>query len=60
MVGTDDDGDPITSCIIRPSEPSVIKTKTKVTGFAGQVLRALCEMIAKDGVVPPTNSQISA
>jgi KaiC/GvpD/RAD55 family RecA-like ATPase len=57
-VGTDDDGDAITSCVIQPSELSSIKAKVKLTDQASLVLRALQEMVVEAGVVPPVNSHV--
>jgi len=57
-VGTDDDGDNITSCVIRPAGTANIKVKAKVIGQAGLALRVLSEAITEGGEIPPANSHI--
>jgi hypothetical protein len=57
-VGTDEDGDTITSCVIRPADPSLIKPKVKVTGHAALALRILQDTIIEGGEVPTANSHI--
>ena len=57
-VGTDDDGDSITSCVIRPADISSIKVKVKITGQAALALRVLSDTIIEAGEVPPANSHI--
>src|SRR5229473_2064545 len=57
-VGTDDDGDAITSCVIRPAEASSVRAKAKVTGQAALALRVLHDTIIEAGEVPPVNSHI--
>lgn len=57
-VGTDDDGDAITSCIIRNTEKTAAKDKEKVTGPASIALRILHDTLADGGVVPPSNGHI--
>jgi hypothetical protein len=58
MVGTDDDGDAITSCIIRPADASSSKAKTKVTGPVSIALRILQDSIVEEGEVPHSNTHI--
>jgi AAA domain len=58
-VGTDDDGDAITSCVIRPADAaSNSKAKTKVTGPAAIALRILQDSIIEEGEVPHSNTHI--
>jgi hypothetical protein len=57
-VGTDDDGDAITSCVIRPADASSSKAKAKVTGPAAIALRILQDTIAEQGEVPHSNTHI--
>ena len=57
-VGTDDDGDAITSCVIQPAERAAGNAKKRVTGPAAIALRILQDTIADIGEVPPANSQI--
>ena len=57
-VGTDDDGDNITSCIIRSAGTANIKVKPRVTGQAALALRVLSEAITEAGEIPPANSHI--
>jgi AAA domain-containing protein len=57
-VGTDDDGDAITSCIIRDTEKSAVKTREKVTGAAAIALRILHDTLAEAGEIPPHNTHI--
>jgi AAA domain len=57
-VGTDDDGDSITSCVIRPSDATPAKARARVTGQAALVLQVLRDTIIEAGEVPPFNSHI--
>jgi hypothetical protein len=57
-VGTDQDGDSITSCVIRPSDTAPAKAKARVTGHAALALRVLQDTIIEAGEVPPANSHI--
>lgn len=57
-IGADDDGDAITSCVIRPSNAPAIKAQTKVKGQAALALRILCEAINDVGEIPPADSHI--
>jgi hypothetical protein len=57
-VGVDEDRDTITSCVIRPTEASPVRAKSKVTGRAAIALRILQNTIIEAGEVPPVNSQI--
>ncbi len=57
-VGTDDDGDAITSCVIRPAEASSSAVKAKVTGPAAIALRILQDTIIEEGEVPHSNTHI--
>jgi AAA domain len=57
-VGTDEDGDDITSCVIRPSDIAPTTTRARVTGQAALCLRVLQDSIIEAGEVPPINSHI--
>ena len=57
-VGTDDDGDPITSCVIRPVELSATKARPPVTGRAAIALRVLHDAIAEAGETPRASDPI--
>jgi hypothetical protein len=57
-VGTDDDGDAITSCIIRNTEKAAAKDKEKVTGPASIALRILHDTLADAGETPHPNTHI--
>jgi hypothetical protein len=57
-VGTDDDGDAITSCIIRNTERAAAKDKEKVTGPASIALRILHDTLADAGETPHPNTHI--
>jgi hypothetical protein len=57
-VGTDQDGDSITSCVIRPSDTAPSKAKARVTGHAALALRVLQDSVIEAGEVPPVNSHI--
>jgi hypothetical protein len=55
-VGTDDDGDKITSCVVRPA--TSIGVKVKATGQAAIARRILQDTIADEGAIPPLSSNI--
>lgn len=59
-VGIDDDGEPITSCIVEPSETSPEPTRSKVSLTPGAriALDALKKAIAEQGKVPPASNHI--
>jgi hypothetical protein len=58
-VGIDEDGDPITSCVVLPTEADGMASNTiKVKGAAKVALEALYEAIAECGEVPPASSHI--
>jgi AAA domain len=56
-LGTDDDGDLITSCVIAPSEMTGRKGP-KLTGSAKLAFDQLQELIAEVGEVPPASNHI--
>jgi hypothetical protein len=59
-IGTDDDGDKITSCVIVPVEglaPQKEKPK-KLPAAAAKALKALHEIIDDAGIIPPHDSYI--
>lgn len=58
-VGTDDDGDAITSCIIRAADVAAgTKGKERITGPAAIAFKLLQGLIIEAGEVPPANSHI--
>jgi hypothetical protein len=63
-LGTDDDGDPITSCVVEPVDgltPKRATTKaTKLTKGATIALAALHETIDECGEIPPASNHIPA
>jgi hypothetical protein len=62
-VGTDDDGDPITSCVVVPVDglaPSRKDKAAKLTNGAKIALDALHEAIGDCGAVPPASNHILA
>jgi hypothetical protein len=56
-VGTDPDGDDITSLVIVPTEGSPLANK-KLSGAHQRALDALCEALLDFGIVPPANNHI--
>ena len=61
-VGTDDDGDPITSCVVVPSDeaPVTARQRPKLPAGAEVALRALKEAVADHGETPPACNHIPA
>jgi hypothetical protein len=58
-VGTDDDGEAITSCVVRPADVSNSKAKAKgAKGPAAIALRILQDSIADEGEMPHSNTHI--
>src|SRR5262245_8461987 len=60
-VGTDDDGHPITSCVVVPADGSVVTTTSKAPRLpkaAQTALRALVEAIGEVGNIPPASNHI--
>jgi hypothetical protein len=60
-IGRDEDGDPITSCVIEPMEHTAAlpkKSPLKLTKAAQTALRALHEAISEMGAVPPSSNHI--
>jgi hypothetical protein len=61
VLGVDEDGDDISTCLIEPTEAPKGKAKeAKPTGQAGQALDILHDLIARHGATPPVNEQIPA
>jgi hypothetical protein len=52
-LGTDDDGDPINTLIVREFENRASKKKPVITGQAQRALNILSELIAQRGKRPP-------
>jgi hypothetical protein len=59
-VGTDEDGEPVTSCVVEPSDGSSQKRRRSPTGQAGLAFRQLQNAIAKAGEVPPDSANFPA
>jgi hypothetical protein len=60
-VGRDEDGKPITSCVVVPADSSVIPKATKpvrIPKSAQTALRALQEAVSECGEVPPASNHI--
>ena len=57
-LGQDEDGDPITSCIVVPSEIQQARNKPRFTGAESVALQALNEAIAEHGQHMPATSTI--
>ena len=58
-VGTDDDGDPITSCVIRSAEALAKATKEpRVKGHAAIAFDLLCRTLDDAGEQPPASNHI--
>ncbi|MGB8639911.1 MAG: AAA family ATPase [Pseudolabrys sp.] len=60
-IGTDDDGYPITSCVVEPVDGSVVTTTSKpprLSKAAQTALRALVEAVSECGVSPPASNHI--
>src|SRR5262249_54669977 len=59
--GHDDDGDPITSCVVRPSEASADGRPQKAPTAAAKIaFNLLIKAIAEAGEVPPASNHIPA
>ena len=62
-VGTDQDGETITSCVVVPvavSGASTAKRAARLSGAAQTALRALEETISECGKIPPASAHIPA
>jgi AAA domain len=58
-IGTDDDGDPITSCVVETEDaPASVKGGKKIVGQKGLALKVLRELIDEHGEPPPPSNQI--
>jgi hypothetical protein len=57
-VGTDDDGDPITSCVIEPTDAVEDSGRTRTTGQARVALDILRKLIDEHGEEPPVSTHI--
>ena len=58
-IGKDDNGDPLTSCVIEPVEGAVSAAKRpKLSDQAELALRALTEVLIEAGTVPPASNNI--
>jgi hypothetical protein len=58
IVGNDNDGDAITSCVVRPAEGPKTTSKSKVSGATAMALRILHDTIIEEGEVPLANTHI--
>ena len=59
-VGVDEDGEPITSCVIVPADKNTTSERTKVSGQAKVALDLLHRAIADAGEIPPASNHIGA
>jgi hypothetical protein len=60
-IGTDAEGDPITSCVVEPhTSAGRSSPRRKVSGNQGLALEALCDVLAREGRVPPPSDHIPA
>ena len=57
-VGTDEDGDPITSCVVEPAEAIERKQDPKLSDNNKLALKVLRELIAAEGGAPPKDANI--
>lgn len=57
-VGTDEDGEPITSCVIEPSDATAAKVQRAPSGQAKVAFDLLCEALAEGGMLPPGSKHI--
>ncbi len=58
-IGTDQDGDPVTSCVLLPADKDATTSqRTKVTGQAKIALDLLVRAIADGGEIPPASHHI--
>jgi hypothetical protein len=60
-IGTDENGEPVTSCVVEPETGSVVRTEAKRQRDpkAAQIaLRALAEAVDEQGAVPPSSNHI--
>jgi hypothetical protein len=60
-VGTDENGEPVTSCVVEPETGTVVRTEAKRQRDpkAAQIaLRALAEAVDEQGVIPPGSMHI--
>lgn len=57
-VGTDEDGESITSCVVEEAEPgaSIGKNQRRLSAQNGRALALLADAIATGGEIPPTRS----
>jgi hypothetical protein len=59
-VGIDEDGDPITSCIIQPVHNGPVRAKAMVTGQAAIALRILDDCLGSQGELAPATLNLPA
>lgn len=57
-VGADEDGEEITSCVVRPCDGSAASRQTRATGQPAIALDILRELIVDIGTVPPSSAKI--
>jgi AAA domain-containing protein len=60
-IGTDENGEPVTSCVVEPERGAVVRTEAKRQRDpkAAQIaLRALAEAVDEQGAVPPSSIHI--
>ena len=56
-VGTDEDGDPITSCVVVPIESSAVDTRKPLTGHAKTAYEALIAVVDRRQILPDSDHQ---
>jgi KaiC/GvpD/RAD55 family RecA-like ATPase len=58
-LGTNQDGDPVTSCVVKPIAASTkAQAKPKLSAAQARALELLKEALARNGQIPPTNAYI--
>ena len=57
-VGADDDGDPITSCVVEPVDEAPVKSGPSITGQGKIALNLLERAIADEGEIAPVSRHI--
>jgi hypothetical protein len=59
-VGTDEDGEAITSCVVEPAEEGPTPKAARLSAAQGRALQLLAKAIDIGGASPPANSHIPA
>jgi len=58
QIGLDDEGEPITSCVVIPTDASPSESKRPLSATQHRALECLREAIAREGAVPASNNHI--